>query len=243
MTGDGAQIGVRVRHAGRKRHADHVGHAQFREPLEIVEDHAIVAADPTPVRFGIHQLDVEQNQVAAADDAQKVFSGGEPGGAHDLVQALQPLQHRLEKRRLHQRFAAREADPAVGQQRRLTVQQRGELVGPIAATGDPIAIGTMQNLRGRRPPLRVVAPGAVKRTALEEDGRAKPGAIVNGQLTNVENDPARLCFHSPPRFGWRGRSPARIVDKPGSHSRARWPELAGRFIRTPRLRTSHFVVL
>ena len=98
------------------------------------------------MRLRVHELEVEQHQVAAPDHAEEILRRGEPGGAQDHVQAFQPLQHRLQEGRLHERFAAGEAHPAVGQQRRLPVQECGQLIGPVAPAGDPVAVGPVQDL-------------------------------------------------------------------------------------------------
>ncbi len=157
-----------------------------------------MGAGPAPVRLRIHELEVEQHQIAAADDPQEIFRGGEACRAQDHVQAFQPLQHPLKEGRLHERLPAGEAQSAVDQQRRLAVQESGQLIGPVAPAGDPIAVGPVHNLGLRGPALRVVAPGAMKRASLEKHRGAQPGAVVNGQFTDVENHPGQGLFHCPP---------------------------------------------
>ena len=96
------------------------------------------------MRFRIHELEVEQHQIAALDDAEEIFRRGEPGRTQRHVQAFQPLQHRLQEGRLPKRFAARKAHAAIDQQRRLPVQDSGELIGPIAPADDPVAVGLLR---------------------------------------------------------------------------------------------------
>ena len=123
MAGDGAEVGFRVGHPGRQRNPDQVGDAEVRQPLHVVQDHPVVDAGPATMRLRVHELEVEQHQIAAPRHAQEVRCGGEPGGAEDDVQTFQPLYHRFQKLRLHERFATREAYPAIGEQRRLAVQE------------------------------------------------------------------------------------------------------------------------
>ena len=162
------------------------------------EDHPIVDAGPALVRFRVHELEVEQHQVAAADPAQKLVGRGEPGRSQRHVQAFQPLQHRLQKHRLHERFAAGKGHAAIDEQRRLAVEESGQLVGALAPADDPVAVRPMQNLGLEGPTLGVVAPSAAKRAALEEHGGAQPGTIVNGQFADVENQPRHGRRHSLP---------------------------------------------
>ena len=193
--------------AGDERDAGDEGASRCLEPTEVRVDGSRIDAGPAAVGDGIGMLEVLEDEIELGDDVPIGGGGGVAARFEGEVLAVEKGDEGVEEGGLEEGFTAGEGDAAVGGTEDVRIDEdfvRKCLGGDAAAAEDAGAVGTLpavragtavdallfleEHFRLRGEPFGVVAPGTAEGTALEEDGRADAGPVVETELAHLEDN-------------------------------------------------------
>ena len=187
------------------------GDAAPAQPVEVAEHEREVAAAPAAERVRVVVLEVLVDERHARNDGavvrlRRVAARFQRAGDARGAEAVRDVAH---ERRLRERLAAGERHAAAALRHDVGVAQqfRGEGVGgPVLPARDGRAVLAPHRLLLERLPLRVVAPRAAQRAALEEDGGPHAGAVVQRELADLEKPPGHGAASSTRLMIWSWNS-------------------------------------